>query len=51
MSEKMQGILLAILAVLAIGMFVAIGGDDATDMEAHAQWMAQTKEDGAWVLW
>ena len=51
MSEKTQCALLAILAALAVAMLVAIGGDDVSDLEARAQWMAQAKEGGAWVLW
>ena len=43
--------LLVVLAVLAIALFIAIGGDDEADLRAHAQWMAQTKDRGAWVMW
>lgn len=44
-------VLLALLAALALALFVAVGGDDAQDLERHGQWMAQTKERGAVVLW
>ena len=51
MSERTINVLLAVLAVLALALFVASGGDDAKDLEARAQWMAQAKEDGACVMW
>ena len=51
MSERTINALLAFLAVLALGLFVAVGGDGAQDLEAHGQWMAQAKEDGACVMW
>ena len=44
-------IVLALLAVLAIAILVAIGGDDERDLEAHAQCMEQLAEEGAWVMW
>ena len=44
-------VLLVLLAVLAIALFIAIGGDDEADLRAHAKWMEQTKDRGAWVMW
>lgn len=50
MSEKAQGILLAILVALVVGLFVAIGGE-GSDLEEHAAWMAATRERGTLVMW
>lgn len=50
MSERTKNVLLAVLAALALALFAASGGDDSTDLETRAQWMAQAKEVGTWVL-
>ena len=42
--------LLALLVVLAVALFVAIGGDGA-DCAEHAEWMARTKAAGTAVIW
>ena len=47
---NVKNLLLALIAVLALALFIAMGGDGA-DNEAHAQWMASTKDSGAAVLW
>lgn len=47
---KAMNVVLALLAVLALALFIAIGGDGA-DNEAHAEWMAETKAAGTAVLW
>jgi hypothetical protein len=44
-------LVVAALAALALAMLLAFGFDDAADLAAHDQWMAQVKEEGAWVMW
>jgi len=46
-----KNVILALLAVLAIAMFVASGGDDRADLESHGRWMAEAKDSGAAVMW
>lgn len=43
--------ILLLLAILAFALFVAMGGDDRTDLEAQARWQTGIKEQGAWVMW
>ena len=50
-SEVPLMLLAALFLAFFIALFVAIGGDDEADMRAHAKWMAETKGDGAWVMW
>lgn len=50
MSERTTNALLAVLAVLALALFVAMGGD-GPDLEDHAAWMASAKERGTLVMW
>lgn len=50
-SETRKHVILALLAVLALALFVAAGGDDRADLEAHGRWMATAKESGAAVMW
>ena len=50
MSERTTSALVALLAAMALAAFVAMGGD-GRDLEDHADWMAQTREAGTWVMW
>ncbi len=43
--------ILVLLAIIALALFVALGGDDATELEIHGQWMAETESRGTLVLW
>ena len=48
-AETVVLIVLLLLAVLLCGL---VGGcDDEADLVAHAEWMAELKEQGAWVMW
>ena len=49
-NETIRGVALAIMAVLVLAGYIAMGGD-GRDLEDHARWMAETKESGAWVMW
>ena len=49
-SDTKKNILLAALAILALALFVAMGGD-GRDLEDHARWMSQAKDAGGWVMW
>ena len=45
---------MAVGVVAAIGLLIALmvlGRVESTDMEEHARWMAQLREEGAWVMW
>ena len=43
--------ILLVLAILALALFIAMGGDDRADLEEQARWQAGIKEQGAWVMW
>lgn len=49
--QRMPDALVAFLVVLAIALLVITGGDDERDLAAHSEWMAQQKEENAWVIW
>lgn len=49
-SDTKKNILLAALAILALALFVAMGGD-GRDLEDHARWMSEAKNAGGWVMW
>lgn len=44
-----------LMLVLLVALFVAIALlsrlDEGADLRAHAQWEADLKERGAWVMW
>lgn len=42
--------ILIMLAVLALAVFIAMGGDGADNAD-HAVWMAATKDAGSAVIW
>jgi len=50
MSESIKGALAVLLAALAIGAYIATGGD-GNDHAEHAQWQQTVTEQGAWVMW
>lgn len=50
MSERMKEALVALLAIIALALFVATGGD-GRDFADHAEWMAHAKDQGTVVLW
>ena len=49
--QRMPDALVIFLIALAIAMFFVTGGDDERDLTAHSEWMAQQKEENAWVIW
>jgi len=49
--ETKTNAILIVLAILALALFIAMGGDDRADLEEQARWQAGIKEQGAWVMW
>jgi hypothetical protein len=49
--ETRNNVICILLAVLALALFIAIGGDDEAQIKAHSQWEANLKDQGAWVMW
>ena len=45
-----ENVVLAALLALALGLFVAIGGD-GQDVADHAEWMVRVGERGTLVMW
>jgi len=45
-------VILAAALGLLIGLAILVAAsDDQTYMEERARWMAQLREEGAWVMW
>lgn len=49
--ETKTNAILIVLAILALALFIAMGGDDRADLEEQARWQAGIKGQGAWVMW
>lgn len=51
MNKRVFSAIGVLLAVLAIAMLVAIGGDGEAELRAHAAWESDLRGRGACVMW